>query len=199
MTVFQLRDFAYYTVQPFQLQLQAGETISLFGPSGSGKTLLLRALCDLDSHEGELLLNGLHYHDCEPHLWRRQIGFLPSESSWWFPTVGEHFSSCDKNRLHRLGFSDHTLTWDIHRLSAGEKQRLGLLRLLENSPRVLLLDEPTANLDQDNRQLVEGLLNDWGSETGGVKIWVTHDRSQRWRVATRHFDIVDNQIREISL
>jgi ABC-type iron transport system FetAB ATPase subunit len=199
MTVFQLRDFAYHTIQPFDLKIRAGETISLFGPSGSGKTLLLRALCDLDSHQGTLVLNDTHYHDCEPHLWRRQVGFLPSESSWWFPTVGEHFPGCNRERLQQLGFSENTLTWDIHRLSAGEKQRLGLLRLLANSPRVLLLDEPTANLDQDNRLLVERLLSDWIRETGGIIIWVTHDRAQRCRVAKRHFDIVDNQIQEVSL
>jgi ABC-type iron transport system FetAB ATPase subunit len=145
------------------------------------------------------MLDDLHYHDSEPHLWRRQVGFLPSESSWWFPIVGEHFPSCDKSRLRQLGFSEDTLNWDIHRLSAGEKQRLGLLRLLDNSPRVLLLDEPTANLDQDNRLLVERLLSDWGRVTGGIILWVTHDRAQRSRVATRHFDIVDNQIQEVSL
>ncbi|MBL7033156.1 MAG: ATP-binding cassette domain-containing protein [Candidatus Delongbacteria bacterium] len=199
MTIFQLRDFMYHNILPFQLELAAGQVISLSGPSGSGKTMLLRALCDLDPHLGELRLEEDLCQDTPPHLWRRQVGFLAAETSWWFPTVGEHFSNCDLTRLAELGFSEATLGWDIHRLSAGEKQRLGLLRLLQNQPRILLLDEPTTNLDSVNQQRVEQLLTNWCQREQGAIIWVTHDCVQRRRIADVHFDIVDNQIQEVRL
>ncbi len=197
MSHFELRDFSYYTIAPFQLRLEAGETVSLSGPSGSGKTLLLRALCDLDPHRGEVLLEGVPCSETEPHLWRRRVGFLPAESSWWYDTVGEHFPLRNGLSLSELGFDAEVLSWDIHRLSAGEKQRLSLLRLLANRPRVLLLDEPTANLDAENRDRVEWLLTGWLKQQGCAVIWVTHDPAQRRRIAKRHYDIVAGRLQEV--
>ena len=73
----------------------------------------------------------------------------------------------------------------VARLSSGECQRFALLRLLANRPRVLLLDEPTANLDPDNVSRVERLIADYIREEQAAVLWVSHDPRQMRRVADR--------------
>ncbi|MEN8178625.1 MAG: ABC transporter ATP-binding protein, partial [Pseudomonadota bacterium] len=71
-------------------------------------------------------------------------------------------------------------------------------RLLINRPKILLLDEPTANLDQGNISRVEALINNWRIQQACAVIWVTHDREQQKRVASRHFEIEAGRLREYS-
>jgi putative ABC transport system ATP-binding protein len=73
----------------------------------------------------------------------------------------------------------------VARLSSGERQRFALLRLLANRPRVLLLDEPTANLDPDNVIRVEKLVATYMAAEGAGVLWVSHDPLQTTRVARR--------------
>ncbi len=74
-------------------------------------------------------------------------------------------------------------------LSSGEKQRLALLRGLSRRPKVLLLDEPTANLDVDNAAAVEQLLQTMQEREGLCMLWTTHHDLQRDRVAKRTLSI----------
>jgi ABC-type iron transport system FetAB ATPase subunit len=97
--------------------------------------------------------------------------------------VGDHFRDDVRALLAELGFGPGTLDWQVERLSSGERQRLALVRLLENRPRVLLLDEPTANLDLPNTSNVERLVRDYVRQTGAACLWVTHDTQQIERVA----------------
>ena len=69
------------------------------------------------------------------------------------------------------------------RLSTGESTRLALLRALSHQPAVLLLDEPTAALDEDSEAAVEALLKDYVAHPGRCILWVTHSRAQAARVA----------------
>jgi ABC-type iron transport system FetAB ATPase subunit len=77
--------------------------VALSGPSGCGKTLLLRALADLDPAEGAVHLDGTDRNEMSPPEWRRQVGWLPAESAWWFDVVGDHFEGF---RPEALGFRD---------------------------------------------------------------------------------------------
>jgi ABC-type iron transport system FetAB ATPase subunit len=83
-------------------------------------------------------------------------------------------------------------------MSSGERQRLALVRALSGHPGVLLLDEPTANLDTENRERVERLIADYQQRQGALALWVTHDPEQRLRVAARQFEIRDGGIRELA-
>jgi ABC-type iron transport system FetAB ATPase subunit len=83
----------------------------------------------------------------------------------------------------------------VIRLSSGEKQRLALLRLLANQPRVLLLDEPTANLDPENTRRVEAVIREYCRERAAAVVWVSHDREQAARVADRQFEVADGRLR----
>lgn len=196
MSSLHLQAFKTALLPPIDLEVAEGECISLSGPSGCGKTRLLRAIADLDSHQGNAFLDGISQQAMSGPTWRRQVGLLPAESFWWANTVGEHFTTLDDPLLQHLGFQPESRNWEISRLSSGEKQRLSLARLLLNGPKVLLLDEPTANLDRDNIARVENLIQEWRSNHAGAVIWVTHDREQRERVASRHFDIAAGALQE---
>jgi ABC-type iron transport system FetAB ATPase subunit len=179
---FRLQQFRWHTFEPLDLALAPGWSMGLTGPSGSGKTLLLRALADLDMHGGRMWLDDQAADQMPAHQWRRLVGYLPAESAWWFDTVGEHLDQPTPELLSQLGFDGDVLQWEIRRLSSGERQRLGLVRLLSNRPRVLLLDEPTANLDKENTLRVEALLDRYRTTEQPVMVWVSHDTEQlgRW-------------------
>ncbi len=195
---FELKNLRYHNLAPVNLVIQNGECLGLSGPSGSGKSLLLRALADLDPHGGDVLLDEQSMMDTKPCDWRKKVGLLPAESQWWFDTVGEHFPNYDETILAKIGFDKQVMGWQVSRLSSGEKQRLALLRVLMNEPRILLLDEPTANLDRRFVGTVETLLLDYKKEKNAVLLWVSHDPEQLQRVADRRFEIRDQQIVEVS-
>lgn len=192
-----VRHLAFEGGGPFDLALRAGECIGLSGASGSGKTRLLRCIADLDTHRGQVWLDGVARDDISPPAWRRQVALLPAESAWWFDDVGAHFPRAPAAaRLAFLGFSGDVLGWLVDRLSSGEKQRLAVLRMLSVEPCVLLLDEPTANLDEENIARVESLIQAYLQESNAGAIWVSHDPRQLRRVAGRCYSIVQGRLVE---
>lgn len=167
------------------------------GPSGSGKSLLLRAITDLDAHQGEVMLEGQACASFAAPQWRRQVGLLPAESQWWYEQVGAHFPAIDEVQWRALGFAPEVAQWEVARCSTGERQRLALLRLLANRPRVLLLDEPTASLDPNSVRLVEALIQQYREQQQAAVLWVSHDPSQIARVASRQYRINAGRIEEV--
>ena len=184
---------------PINLSVNGGECVCLSGTSGSGKTLLLRAIADLDLHEGDVLLDDQACSATDAHQWRRQVGLLPSESQWWFEQVGQHFKTPSSEWFEKLGFDNETMHWQVGRLSSGEKQRLALARLLENNPKVLLLDEPTANLDKENTELVEGIIKSLIEKNKITVVWVSHDTDQIKRIASHHYRLSDRKLEEVTI
>ncbi len=198
--MFSLESLLITGLQPISFTLRAGECVGLSGDSGSGKTRLLRALADMDEHSGGLSLGDVVCESESAHLWRKQVAMVPAESQWWHDRVGQHFcvshdnngADCiDNNAIERLGFTKEVMSWQVSRCSSGEKQRLSLLRTLVNRPRVLLLDEPTANLDPEKARRVEQLVADYLHHEQACCIWVSHSVEQLQRVASRCFVIRD--------
>ncbi len=179
---FRIENFGCHHLENIHLDLRPGQCMGLSGASGSGKSLFLRALADLDPYQGRMWLDGTAADQVPAPQWRRRVGLLPAESAWWFDTVGPHFSESPGQWLQQLGFDDRVMGWEISRLSSGERQRLALLRLLVNRPRVLLLDEPTANLDSSSITRVEALLQEYRRSERPVMIWVSHDMNQLLRL-----------------
>jgi phosphate-transporting ATPase len=171
--------------------LGAGECVALRGPSGSGKTQLLRALADLDPNEGAVLLDGTSREAMPAPVWRGRVVYLAAKPGWWADSVGEHFPNwpAAASLAERLGLAAECGTWPIQQLSTGERQRLALVRALVSvpppGPRVLLLDEPTASLDEAAKAAVEALIAERRTASGMGVLWVTHDAAQARRVARR--------------
>lgn len=193
-----IEDLAFGQSGPFSLTLERGECVGMSGPSGSGKTRLLRAVADLDVHTGRMWLDGIVCEDTPAPAWRRRVGLLPAESAWWYDEVGPHFATAPAtDRLEALGFDQGVLSWRVDRLSSGERQRLAVLRLLSVEPLVVLLDEPTANLDEDNAAKVESLICEWLCRRQAAAVWVGHDPHQLRRVTVRSYRMHQGQLVEM--
>ncbi len=190
---------SYLQRGPYSFAVPTETVFGLSGSSGSGKTLLLRALSDLDPTAGTVSLDGLDCRDVSGPEWRRKVAWLPAESLWWQETVGAHFwQKMPAAWLNELGFAEEVYTWEISRLSTGEKQRLAILRLLQHRPEVLLLDEPTASLDKGNTAAVEKFIMSYLRERRGLAVWVSHDSGQLERVAACHYALqLDGSMRQL--
>ena len=182
----EIKALQYLDKPAVTLHIQPATCVCISGPSGIGKTLFLRAVADLDEHNGQILLDGINCKSHKAPVWRSMVSLLPADSHWWADTVGEHFQHFNDAWLQQLGFKTDVMAWQVGGLSTGERQRLALIRLLANNPRVLLLDEPTASLDPENSLQVEHLVNDYLKNTKAVVIWVSHDPDQIKRISHQH-------------
>ena len=196
MALFEVSHLSRSGLSGVSFSLAASELVCLSGPSGSGKTLLLRALADLDISEGKVSLENTERQQFTPVQWRRQVGFLPAESRWWAPLVADHFPAVQQELFSQLGFGKDAASWNVERLSSGERQRLALARLLANQPAVLLLDEPTANLDPANTKKVEHIVLSYLHTHAAACLWVTHDAEQMERIADRSLVLEGNVLVE---
>lgn len=170
--------------------LEPGAILMLHGPSGAGKSQALRALADMTPHAGIVRLEGQPQSAWSPADWRQQVGLLPADSGWWSDEVRAHFAKNPPPAwLERLDFPADALDWQVARLSSGERQRMGLLRALAGGPRVLLLDEPTANLDPETAQAMESLILDYLDQAPRCAVWVSHDPAQRARLGSQVIEI----------
>ena len=191
--------------QSFDFIVPAGDCLGVTGPSGIGKSIFLKALADMIPHEGEVYLDDIACQTIPAPQWRQQVTLLPAESQWWAETVGEHFSHFDAGLFNSLGFEEEVMGWQIAHLSSGEKQRLACIRVLMHQPQALLLDEPTANLDKENRLLVETVIAVYQALNQVPIIWISHDQEQLSRVSQSiltlskdHYEITKRSKKELA-
>jgi len=189
---------------PYTFALKKGECVGLSGKSGIGKTQLLRAITDLIPHTGMVSLDGVPSTAISAPTWRSRVTMIPAEPLWWYPCVGDHFSTdlypeSFEKRLDAVDFSKDVLRWQVTRLSTGEKQRLALLRGLCNTPSVLLLDEPCSSLDNYHTALVENFILTYLQHNSISILWVSHDPEQLLRVAERELCMEKNLLTEKTL
>ena len=197
-----IRNVTFLGKGPFTFSLANGECVGLSGRSGIGKTQLFKAITDLIPHQGEISLGGKLSASYPAPVWRSMVTMVVADSSWWYDRVGDHFHLAENisfvdTCFPMLGFSKEVLDWRVNRLSTGERQRLALLRALQNRPVVLLLDEPSSGLDGYHTELVERCIADLRRQRGVSVVWVSHDPEQLKRVSERELCMEDNRLVEM--
>ena len=176
---------------------------ALLGPSGSGKSTLLRLLNRLaDPDEGVVRFHGTDVRALDPLELRRRVGLVPQLPAPVPGTVAENVTygpallgrDVDPGPpLEQAGLDRSFADRDAARLSVGEQQRVMLARALALEPEVLLLDEPTAALDELATAAVERALDRLRGRSGLSLVLVTHDRSQARRLSGRVVELRDGR------
>jgi putative ABC transport system ATP-binding protein len=181
-------------VDDVSLEINKGELVSVNGPSGCGKTtLLLIAGGLLNPDAGEVFLGGNNLYDLKPEerdtLRAEKIGFVFQQfylvpyinilENVLIPSIGSHSYSKSLEEKAKALIEKFNLSHRIYHkpgeLSTGERQRVALARALINDPEILLADEPTGNLDDDNADIVLKYISDFARQEGAVLL-VTHDK-----------------------
>ena len=190
-------------LHPVSLKLPAGACGVIMGASGAGKSVLARAIVDLDPNEGDVTWRGQSRNAMAAPHWRRLVAYVPAESGWWAALTAAHFpaDAPDRARLERwlaqVGLAADILQKPVAHLSAGQKQRLALLRALIMRPEVLVLDEPTSALDAATRHQVEELLRQLLAE-GRTILLITHDAAQAARLGAHFWRMEEGRLRAMS-
>jgi len=193
-----------------ELDIFRGEILGLVGPSGAGKSTLLRLLNFLEPPtSGRIYFQGNGYDGRVPLPVRRRITTVFQRPLLLEGTVAYNVAyglrlrgrpDCREKvagMLERIGLS--ALAGEpAHTLSGGEAQRVALARALILEPEVLLLDEPTANLDPYHVALLEEIVCRQNREHGTTIVWVTHNVFQARRVAHRVGLLLNGQLVEVA-
>ena len=180
------------------LKVKRGEFVAVMGPSGAGKSTLLHLLGLLDtSTSGQIIINGIDvsklsyyqktafrlkelgyvFQECAllPELNALENVYLPS---MLLGTAKREYIEAASNLLEKVGLGER-LHHLIHQLSGGEQQRVAIAKSLINKPKILLADEPCANLDTQNKRIVMRLLRELCNELNQTIVMVTHEMEER--------------------
>ncbi len=160
------------------LSLHAGQTVAVVGPSGAGKSTLLRILCGLDDrYRGQFLVDGHDFREVSRYSYIRHTAWVPQTSFFFSESIRDNLpgsGSLPDARLQeyaaRLGLDqviaatpegyETRLGWEGVRFSAGQYQKLAVLRALLKNAAILLLDEVTASMDiESERGLLQGIVS----------------------------------------
>jgi len=195
------------------LEVEEGEFTTIFGPSGSGKTTLLNMIGCLDTPtEGEIRLNDKKVSDLSKKalamIRRYNIGFV-FQSYNLIPVLTAY-----ENVEFAIRLTDHTSESQMkekvlkmlaevglkglesrrpNELSGGEKQRVAIARALVKEPKIILADEPTANLDSENAAGVVDIMRKMNKELNTTFIFSTHDPAVM-KYANRFINLKDGMI-----
>ncbi len=180
------------------LQIRRGEVVAVLGPNGAGKSTLFRILLGLERPDaGELRLNGAPFSPGDERARRRLVGVFQNPYLFqgtvmdnlqfglrasgvprteWAARIGGTVAGLGLEALQHA---------DVGRLSGGEAQRVALARALVLEPAVLMLDEPTANLDVTIRRRFREELGQVMRERAGSVVLITHDPGDAFDLADR--------------
>jgi tungstate transport system ATP-binding protein len=194
-----------------RLDIHAGEILAVVGPSGAGKSTLLRLLNFLElPSAGHLRYRHVSVNGVLPPLEiRRQVTTVFQRPALLNRSVTANVAYGLRLRGQRDVHASVAATLELvgltglakaaaRTLSGGEAQRVALARALVVEPQVLLLDEPTANLDPYNVSLIEQIITDVNRKQGTTGVLVTHNVFQARRLAHRVALMLDGRIVEIA-
>jgi iron complex transport system ATP-binding protein len=173
-------------LQPADLNVEAASLVALVGPNGSGKTSLLHALARIGAARGEVRIDGADPAALAPDARRRLLAYLPATRDVAWPVTARDLVALGGGSFDRvapdLGL-EPLADRRMDQLSTGERSRVLLARALAPRPRLLLLDEPAANLDPAWQLRLMGLLRE-AVARGQAVVAAFHDLD----LAARHAD-----------
>lgn len=177
-------------IDGLNISVHEGEWVSIMGPSGSGKTTLLNILACLDNLSGgTYILDGVDTStlgERQRNIVRReriglifqQFHLIPYLTALENVMLAQYYHSMTDRQEARSALEcvglDHRTEHLPSQLSGGEQQRVCIARALINHPAIILVDEPTGNLDEENEEIVLGIFRQLHSE-GKTIIMVTHN------------------------
>ena len=186
--------FAYDRRRPVlkgvDLALQAGQIGVLLGPNGAGKSTLFKCILGINKGQGRILLDGRDLGDVPRREKARLVGYVPQDISYGDLTVYESVMTgrlstmsafCSQEDckavddvLDRMGLTEYR-DLSVNRLSGGERQKVAIARALAGSPRLMIFDEPTGNLDIANERLLLSLAKEIARERGIAVLVAIHN------------------------
>ena len=192
------------------LEFEAEGIYALVGPNGAGKTTLLRLLNLLEQPtSGTIYFKGDQIDKSSPNALtvRRQMTLVMQKPILFHTSVHRNVAYCLNVRsygrkmkiaavsaaLNKVGLGGFE-NRKARELSAGEAQRVALARALAVEPKILLLDEPTANVDRRNVRIFESLIKKVNTEQGITVIFTTHDASQAYRLTNKVISLLDGRL-----
>ena len=194
------------------LEIYRGEVLALVGPSGAGKSTLLRMLNFLEPPDGGAIeFEGVEFASGKemPLEKRRRVTTVFQRTMLLDRSVRENVTfglrlrgqrdagQAVQQAIEQVGLGD-LAQQRARTLSGGEAQRVALARAMVLRPDVLLLDEPTANLDPYNISLIEGIARRMNQEQGATLVLVTHNVFQARRLAQRVAFLMEGRIVEVA-
>ena len=188
-------------IEKFDLCANKGSITAIIGESGSGKSTLLRILAGLQSaHQGVFKLDDQIIFDDKTSIdtHKRKIGLVFQDYTL-FPhlTVYQNiaFGMRQKNKKDRIQailkmveLEEDTKKYP-YECSGGMQQRIALARAIANQPKLLLLDEPFSNLDQELKIRLRSQFIDWAKQEDITLIWVTHDIEEAHTIADQVIEL----------
>lgn len=172
-------------------ELQPSEFKLITGPSGCGKSTLLKIIASLLSPtKGAIFFENKDYLTLSPEGYRQQVSYCTQTPMLFGETVYDNLkfpyflrklSVDDKKLVHDLDYfclPESIMKKGISELSGGEKQRISLIRNLQFMPKILLLDEITSALDEDNKTKVNDVIHHYVKDQNLAVLWVTHDQNE---------------------
>ncbi len=192
------------------IRVERGEVLALIGPTGAGKTTLLRLIDLIDTPtSGKILFNGIDTAASEKSKLelRRRMAFVLQKPIVFNMTVYDnvayglrwrglgksHICTRVTDILEMVGLADYK-NRNARTLSGGEVQRVAIARAIAIEPEVLLLDEPTANLDPVTSSKIEDLISGVIKRDAITVIMATHDMAQGQRLADKISVLVNGEI-----
>ena len=166
-------------VKNINISLKQGDCLGIVGPSGTGKSTCLKLLLgQLHPTEGSIKVNGERLENYSSYL--RKLAILPQEIFLFEDSVKENivFGRNYDNKeletlLHRLEI-EKFYGRDMNELSGGEKKRVGICRALLGFQNVLILDEPTSDVDMEMEKKMVKLVGEYVTKKNGILIVITH-------------------------
>jgi osmoprotectant transport system ATP-binding protein len=198
-------------INPFSLEIEAGQLVVFIGPSGCGKTTLLKMINKLiQPTSGKIFVNGTDISTMNPIELRRNIGYV-IQNTGLFPHMtikenlelipklkGENPENIDKKTMELLTLVGLDPKEYLHRfpkeLSGGQQQRVGVARAFSTNSDIILMDEPFSALDPVTRSSLQDELYQMQKELNKTIIFVTHDMDEAIKIADKICILKDGNI-----